>query len=219
MSKTTNYDNFKLLVNEFFKHNLQEESISTISLREASKSNADKNNITYFYNGIELDIIDMDNMAKNQYKNIRVSNEFESVKDDIVNTTDGFIIDKENKWYFIEFKDCQIKKNDTKKSVIKKAYGNWYMLLDILYNSFENRKYDKFNYTNPIRFAKENVIYILVCNSCKNPNVITQIKNYKYNMKRYTPEFMQKIKEYLFNDAYVYTEIEFEREFVKKFQY
>ena len=34
-----------------------------------------------------------------------------------------------------------------------------------------------------------------------------------------THRFMQKLKEYLFKDAYVYTEIEFERDFVKKFQY
>lgn len=45
------------------------------------------------------------------------------------------------------------------------------------------------------------------------------MRNYKYKKKKYTPEYMQKMKEYLFKDAYVYTEIEFEREFVKKFQY
>ena len=92
------------------------------------------------------------------------------------------------------------------------------MVLDILYNSC-GKKYTKFNYENPIKFAKDNVIYILVCNSCKNPNVTTQIRNYRYKNKKYTPVFMQKIKEYLFKDAYVYTEIEFEREFVKKFKY
>ena len=77
----------------------------------------------------------------------------------------------------------------------------------------------KFDYSNPVKFAKKNVVYILVCSSSKNPNVVTQVRNYKYKKKKYTPEYMQKMKEYLFKDAYVYTEIEFEREFVKKFQY
>lgn len=218
MNEMTNFDQFIWSIEEFFKDNMQDVQVSPISLKKASENSADKNNITYFYNGRELDVIDMDDLAKKQYKHLRVSDEFESTKDDIVNTTDGFLIDNENQWYFIEFKDCQIKKDETKKSVIKKAYGNWYMVLDILYNSC-GKKYTKFNYENPIKFAKDNVIYILVCNSCKNPNVTTQIRNYRYKNKKYTPVFMQKIKEYLFKDAYVYTEIEFEREFVKKFKY
>lgn len=93
------------------------------------------------------------------------------------------------------------------------------MILDILYNTDKNKNYKNFDYSNPVKFAKENVVYILVCNSSKNPNIVTQIKNHKYNKEKYTPIFMQRLKEYLFKEAYMYTEIEFEREFVKKFNY
>lgn len=219
MNEKTNFDEFIWSLQEFFNDNLQKKAIIPISLKEASKNSADKENIVCFYNGRELDVIDMDGIAKNQYKSIRIYDEYENTTDDIVNTTDGFIIDNANTWYFIEFKDSKINGSSTKNNVIKKAYGNWYMLLDILYNSTDDKKYVKFDYSNPVKFAKKNVVYILVCSSSKNPNVVTQVRNYKYKKKKYTPEYMQKMKEYLFKDAYVYTEIEFEREFVKKFQY
>ena len=220
MSRKTRFDEIKGTIEDFFKDNSQEINIEPFSLREASKSDPGGQE-TFFYQGEELDVIDMDKIAKNQYKNLRVTEKNGSTINDIVNTSDGFIIDRDNKWYFIEFKDSQIKNNkdSLKNNVLKKAYGNWYMLLDILYNSDVKKRYKMFNYENPVKFAKENVIYILVCSSYKNPDMYTQIKNYSYNNKRYTPGFMQKLKEYLFKDAYVYTEIEFERDFVKKFQY
>lgn len=220
MSRRTKFDEIKSTIEAFFKDNSQELSIAPFSLKEASKSDPD-GKVTFFYNGEELDIIDMDGIAQNQYKNLRVTEKSDLDINDIVNTSDGFVIDRDNKWYFIEFKDSQIRNNkdSLKNNVIKKAYGNWYMLLDILYNSDENKRYKMFDYKNPVKFAKENVIYILVCSSSKNPGVYTQIKNYSYSNKKYTPGFMRKLKDYLFNDAYVYTEIEFERDFVKKFEY
>ena len=220
MSRRTNFDEIKSTIEVFFKDNSQELNIVPFSLKEASKSDPG-GEVTFFYTGEELDVIDMDRIAKNQYKNLRVTEKCDSDINDIVNTSDGFVIDRNNKWYFIEFKDSQIKNNkdSLKNNVIKKAYGNWYMLLDILYNSDENKRYKMFDYENPVKFARENVIYILVCSSSKNPGVYTQIKNYSYNNEKYTPGFMRKLKEYLFEDAYVYTEIEFERDFVKKFEY
>jgi hypothetical protein len=38
-------------------------------------------------------------------------------------------------------------------------------------------------------------------------------------MKSNFERFQEILKEYLFRDAYVYTEIDLEREFVKKFKY
>lgn len=52
-----------------------------------------------------------------------------------------------------------------------------------------------------------------------NQNVVNQIRNHRLKKEKYTPIFMQRLKEYIFRDAYVYTEIELEREFVKNFEY
>lgn len=70
---------------------------------------------------------------------------------------------------------------------------------------------------NPIRFAEEHVHYILVCSSEKNPNLYNLVKAQVLLKQNYTPPFMQRLKDYLFKDVYVYTENFFETEFVKKF--
>lgn len=216
-----NFEIFQKELQNFFEQNGVNDSINLISLHEASKSDSDVQNITFFYNGdAELSVIDMDAIARKQYRAIRVSKELENTKDDIVNTADGFVINKDNTWFFLEFKTSTItgKKKALKDNIIKKAYGNWYMLMDILLNSSRSLSDSYFDYLNPVKFAKENVVYILICNSKNNPNVVTQIKNHKSKNEKYTPIFMQRLKEYLFKDAYVYTEIEFERDFVKKFE-
>ena len=85
---SNNFDKFKKMLEDFFTA----AKIIPISLHEASKNDADKNDIRYFYSGQELDVIDMDYLAKNPYKDIRVDSGFHETKDDIVNTADGFII-------------------------------------------------------------------------------------------------------------------------------
>ena len=218
-----NFERFQSIMETFFEYNGVENCIIPISLHDASQNDADKNNITFFYNAkADLEVIDMDEIAKKQYKTINVLEEFENTKDDIVNTVDGFVINKENQWFLIEFKDTKIEggKSQLKNNIIKKAYGNWYMLMDILLNTANAKDiYPDFDYSNPVKFAKKNVIYILVCNSRSNPKVVTQIRNNRINKRKYTPIFMQRLKEYLFKDAYVYTELDLEREFVKKFEY
>lgn len=217
MIMNNNFDQFKEMLEDFFPA----ARIIPISLHEASKNDADKNDIRHFYSGQELDLIDMDYLAKKPYKDRRVDSAFQETKDDIVNTADGFIINDKNQWFFIEFKDCKLdgNKSQLKNNIIKKAYGNWYMLLDILYNAEPDKRYIHFYYDNPVKFAKENVTYILVCNSELNPRVSEQIKNNRFCNKKYTPIFMQKLKEYIFMDAYVYTEKELERDFVYMFKY
>lgn len=89
------------------------------------------------------------------------------------------------------------------------------MLLDILYEMKEQGKTNElFDYTNPIRFGKEHVHYVLVCSKEKNPQIVQQILK-----KRYTPPFMEKLKDYLFKDAYAFTEDYFEMDFVHQFTY
>lgn len=189
------------------------------NLHDTSLNDANKSEKNYVYNGDKnLAVIDMDLIAKDGYRIIKHA----SGKDNIINTVDAFIINKANEWFFIEFKDSEIKAENSglKNNVIKKAYSNWYMLLDILYFMAGNSSfYHQFSLENPIKFAKEHIYYILVCSTEKNPLIYEQLKSHELIGEKYTPPFMQRLKDYMFKDAYVYTESFFERKFVKNFIY
>ena len=71
----------------------------------------------------------MDEIAHKMYRVIR---NHDSKKDDeSLASADVFVINLEDIWYFIEFKNQKISK--AKDSVTKKAYQNWFWLVDILY--------------------------------------------------------------------------------------
>lgn len=170
----------------------------------------------YAYSGKILSVIDMDSIAKKGYRLIKMP--FSKTEDDSVNSVDAFIIDKGNEWFFIEFKDAPIK--SSKESILKKAYSNWYMIMDMIFEMRGNEnEYFDFDYNNPIKFAKEHVTYIIVCTLEKNPDIYRMIKNNDRTGKKYTAPFLERIKAYLFKDAYIYTEKYLERKFVKNFEY
>ena len=164
-----------------------------------------------------MDIIDMDEIAHNIYRLVRFPDS--KKEEDSLASTDAFVINSENIWYFIEFKNQQITK--AKESVTKKAYQNWYWLVEILYEMWEKNEmqYDTFNYENPITFAKENVVYILVVSEEKNIVDVDKIRKCILAGEKFQPEYMKKLEKYIFKEAYVYTPQVLEKEFVKKFTY
>lgn len=102
----------------------------------------------------------------------------------------------------------------------EKVYSNWYMIMDMIFEMRGNEnEYFDFDYNNPIKFAKEHVTYIIVCTLEKNPDIYRMIKNNDRTGKKYTAPFLERIKAYLFKDAYIYTEKYLERKFVKNFEY
>ena len=164
-----------------------------------------------------LNVLDMDVFAKNIYYSVYGQN----MCDNIINSPDAFLINNENHWFFVEFKNSEVsaKKSNLKGNILKKALCCIYSMIDVL--SEVNNGDMLSAYPNPLNFFRSNVTYILVCSNEKNPtvshrNVQQRTTTGKY---RYTPEFMQKINSYLFYDAYVYTEKYFEEEFVKNFKY
>lgn len=210
--KMSNFEVINNVINEYLSsHSLQIEYTS--SFRETSFNEKENN---YLYNGeVDFNVISMDDLAKYGYKITRKAD----VESNPITTVDAFIISESNEWYFIEFKDKMIRasKQATKDNIIKKAYENWYMLLDMFYFLKEKgNEYEIFDSTNPVRFAREHVSYILVCSTSKNPNIYTQVKNNMLIQKNYTPPFMQRLKDYLFKEAYVLTEEYFKEEFVNK---
>ena len=86
----------------------------------------------------------MDEIAHNVYRIARFP---DSVKEsESLASADAFAISSEDIWYFIEFKNQKISK--AKDSVTKKAFQNWYWIVDILYELKDknNMQYNTFNY-------------------------------------------------------------------------
>lgn len=213
MKKKTRFQKFKDMIDNYFIiRGIELEYIST--LHDASENDAGESHV---YNGSnDIPVIDMDAIAKDGYKLLINPNQ------NPINTADAFVINDKNEWYFIEFKDTKIDatKSSLKDNLIKKAYSNWYMILDIIYKMKDTEFcFKDFDFSDPVKFVKEHVYYIVVCSASENPSLYLQIKNQELINDKYTPPFMYRIKDYLFKDAYIYTEHFLERKFVKGFEF
>lgn len=160
----TNYEQIKELLQTFADSHDQyadiEDKLSNVSVDKAETKVTGIRKLVYEETRQDMDVIDMDQISQRVYRLVRFP---ESTKDEeSLASADAFVISADNIWYFIEFKNQRISK--AKESVTKKAYQNWFWLVDILYELREEQQmqYDTFNYDNPIAFAKENVVYILV---------------------------------------------------------
>lgn len=208
-----NFDKMVGMINDYL---LQNEAYRDIlsDLKNASKPDG---SVDYVYKGKHnFVVIKMDEISKG-YKEIKKP---ENKEEKPVNAVDAFLINHKNEWYFIEFKDSSIqdKQNSLKNNLLKKAYSNWYMLMDMLYEMKDKeKKYIGFDFNDPVKFAQNNVFYIVVCTLSKNPRLYELIKGEELSNRKHTPEFMSRLKGYLFKDAYVYTEDFFERKFASKF--
>lgn len=205
------YDEFKAMLDAYLKKNQKKASYCSC-LHETSFSDADA---LYLYDSSrnDIEVINMDEIAQGAYRNVRFP---ESNKtEDSIATNDAFVICGDNKWYFIEFKNQKL--NQTKDSVSKKAYGNWHMLLDIIYEMKSTNSLTSFPYDNPIAFARENVILILVVSEEKNPTDAKRIHDGILAGEKYVPEFLKKLRKYIYHDVFLYTPATLEQYFVKKF--
>ena len=161
--KMNNYQKFILLLQNYLKENLaiSDDDIQRYSIKflsDMKNASLDDSNNNYLYNGDKkLSVIKMDDFTDcyRQIKSNQIKNDTIE-KENNINAVDAFLINKDNIWFLIEFKDAEIKsgKSKIKHNIIRKAYGNWYMLLDILYNMKDKNFMDNFDYENPIEFAK-----------------------------------------------------------------
>ena len=201
----SNYEQIKNYIEQYFRDKGVTFNIET-GLKESSLNDAGNR---YLYSGNrELQVISMDNVAKDGYKIIK------GAKGKPLNTVDAFLADKENEWYLIEFKDCKI--SNKKDNIEKKGMANFLMLLEMF---SEDSSVDIGGYASLFEFARNKVTYILVCSQEKNPYSYDQIRICDNLGEKYTPGCLLKFKEYFFKDAYAYTEDYFEKRFVKNFAY
>ena len=217
----TNYEQIKNLLETFAdnhnQHICMENKLSHVSEDKEETHKTGNEKLVYENTRQDMDIIDMDQIAQNIYRRVRFP---ESKKaEDSLASADAFVINSDNIWYFIEFKNQRISK--AKESVTKKAYQNWFWLVDVLYELREQKEacYDTFNYDNPIEFAKKNVVYILVVSEEKNIVDIGKIHGCDLAGEKFQPNYMTKLEKYIFKEAYVYTPELLEKNFVKHFKY
>lgn len=212
MQKMSNFNEFVKIMESYLSLHGYSEMICS-DMQKTSYNDAE--NCSLVSNSIA--VIDMDTFAKKVYRKIKLPESLS--EDDSINTVDAFLIDDNNEWYFIEFKDAKIS-NSTKASVLKKAYSNVYALLEVLYAMRdESNTKAIFNYDNPIAFFQNNVHYILVFRAAKNPIYVQQLRNHRLKNEKYLPGFMERLKGYIFKDAYAVTEDVFEHTFVKDFKF
>ena len=135
----------------------------------------------------------MDEVAK-AYKKYR------GVSCNPLNSVDAFLIDSNNVWYFIEFKDCKIG-SSKKDNVEKKALNNILMIIDIFKRSahYENVAFDN---DDPLFFIKNNCVFILVAAESENFELSTRVHDCCCVLdEKYTPDYLEKLKYYYFKDA------------------
>lgn len=200
-----NYEKIREYLQSYFK----EKNIIINVEAELKNTSLNENGNKYLYSGTKnLEVISMDDVAKDGYKIAK------GALGKPINTVDAFLIDRENEWFFIEFKDSKI--SSKKDNIEKKGMGNFFMLLDI----FSDREDVDFGeYTNFVDFARNKVTYILVCSQDKNSYTYDMIRAKDNLGEKYTPDCLMKFKDYFFKDAYVYTEKYFEKRFVERFEY
>lgn len=205
------YDEFKAMLDAYLDKNGKMITYRS-SLHETSYNDA--GTIYLYENGQkDTEVINMDNIAQTAYRTIRFP-ESDS-REDSISTNDAFVIYDDNKWYFIEFKDQKL--NQVKDSVSKKAYCSWHMLLDIIYEMKQEYYLSSFWYDDPIRFAREHVILILVVSEDKNPMDAKRIQDSITAGERYVPIFLEKLQKYIYHNVYLYTPATFEKYFVKRY--
>lgn len=194
----TNYDQIKEILKQFSDKYVTkiiiESKMSDVSEDKAASKRTEKKVLLYEDNRKDMQVIDMDEIAHKAY---RVARYPESVKeDDSLASADAFVINADNMWYFIEFKNQEITK--AKDSVTKKAYQNWYWLVDVLREMKDTIQYNNFNYEDPISFARENVTYILVVSQEKNYNNVKKMHDCKLAGQKFLPQYMEKLEKYTF---------------------
>ena len=120
-------------------------------------------------------------------------------------SNDALYIDIQDKWYFIEFKNGTVQKDE----IYRKLYDSLIMLME-------------WGIIPGFDFVRENISYILVFNEGKYKKIQksqARDQNYNYVMKLAQREErlfeIDKFENYLFKETHTYTQTEFENLFVK----
>lgn len=120
-------------------------------------------------------------------------------------SNDALYVDAQGKWYFVEFKNGKVCKDD----IYRKIYDSLIMLIEWkIIPNFD--------------FCRKNINYILVYNEGKYGKIqesVSREENYGYFMKLAKQEErlfdVDKFEKYLFNETHTYTQNLFMENFVR----
>lgn len=136
----------------------------------------------------------------------KIPNEYSRGKgwNGVPKSNDALYVDEKGVWYFIEFKNGTIEKDD----IFRKLYDSLIMLID-------------WGIIPDFSFVRDNINYILVYNSNKYgkiPESPAREETYSYIMGLASQEErlfgIDNLEGYLFNQVHTYTKSLFEREFI-----
>ena len=189
-------------------------SINIISnMKEASLDDSDKSSLIYLYDGsiIDMDTIKLDELTQYKQHLLPMKENFNSLCG-----VDAICINNQNEWFFIEFKNCDIKNNSkARKSIRKKMIESiWYVFF--LYSISGENTTSLFS-GDITKFARENINYVIVGSQTKNTHYQLNIQAAESVGKHYTPPGFEQFKGYYFKDVYMLTELEL-RDFIRKFK-
>ncbi len=217
----TNYENFVSCIYEYCAlHKMTdinfEHTLSEASLDNSCKQQEPKKFVTKYKDlkNISMDTIAQEIIAAIHYKGSKRWNLNAPA------SVDSFLIDKNNIWYFIEFKNQKISR--AKEKCIEKAFSNLYWLFNMFYELQENEKRTPCKLDNLFRFIKSHCVYYIVIINNADPVGLKKVhdlhlaNNFSESVEY---NFIAKLNFYIFKDAKVVSEEVFDEIFVKNFEY
>jgi hypothetical protein len=164
----------------------------------ASEDDCNHKNV-YDFPEHNMEVIKLDEYTKDF--NIKRRSEMPEINEHQPSAVDAICINKSNEWFLIEFKNEELAR--AKKEARKKMLESLW-LIAFLYSKLSEKFADE---TDFLKFARENITFIVVVSSDKNLGEINAIgTTWEENGQFYTPESYYKYKGYYFKDLYVLTE-------------
>lgn len=213
MKKITNshFQNFKEAVNKCCEKTPGDNTFLS-DMSTASYSDKEKNS---FYSEkfldpfIDMETIKLDDISKYRKQMLELSekswfNEFPAV--------DAVCIDRNNEWFFIEFKNAKVD-NEIKSIKQKMLNSLWFCF----YMLSKSDKDDNILYSDAIKFSREHITYIVVIKRDKNIDDAKEIEEREGINEHYNHRKLIEVINYYFKDVYMLTEYEF-RDFILNFK-
>lgn len=155
--------------------------------------------IVYDYPDINMEVIKLDEYTKD-FNNKRRS-EMPGLHEHQPSAVDAICINKANEWFLIEFKNQKL--SDAKNSIRRKMFESLW-LIAFLYSKLSEKFADE---TDFINFSRENITFIAVVSSDKNPDIAGALgATWEENGPFYSPDMLRRYKGFCFKDAYALTE-------------
>lgn len=191
------------------------ESSSESFLSDVSSASISKNGELPFYSEdfltsfINMETIKLDDISKYRKQMLGLPdrswfNELPAV--------DAVCIDKDNEWFFIEFKDAKID-NEIKSIKNKMLSSLWFCF----YMLSKSNKGNEILYDDVLKFSREHITYIVVAKHDKNTVEAVRINEEENKGCHYCPHKLIECINYYFKDIYMLTEYEF-RNFILQFK-